>query len=224
MQNRIFTSAFLAAVATVALLAPVQPAHAMTAEQYFADANRLFRDDLYWAALRRYQQASEAGLDTPLLHYNTGIAHYRANQHIRARESLLRALDDPTLRVAAQYNLGLNAYALGETEEALRWFRLVRDQNENQTLQRFAVIAISRIRVAQEEPAAPEERPVKTEQEREFTNLELLGVRRLRQRHQCFPFARSAVYRLFEPQPATCGSGCAKRWLHSCHAWCQVPD
>ena len=173
MQNRIFTSAFVAAVATIALLAPVQPAHAMTAEQYFADANRLFRDDLYWAALLRYQQAGEAGLDTPLLHYNTGIAHYRANQHIRARQSLLRALDDPTLRVAAQYNLGLNAYALGETEEALRWFRLVRDQNENQTLQRFAVIAISRIRVAQEEPAAPEESAVKTEQEREFTNLEL---------------------------------------------------
>ena len=173
MQNRIFTSAIIAAVAAIAWLAPVLPAHAMTAEQYFADANRLFKDDLYWAALLRYEQAGEAGLDTPLLHYNTGIAHYRADQHIRARESFLRAVEDPSLRVAAQYNLGLNAYALGETDEALRWFRLVRDQNENLTLQYFAVVAISRIRVEQEEPTEFEKRAVKREKEREFSELEL---------------------------------------------------
>ncbi|MGB5628875.1 MAG: hypothetical protein WBM57_05885, partial [Woeseiaceae bacterium] len=88
MHNRIFTSALSAIIASVAMLAPVQSAQAMTAEQYFADGNRLFRDDLYWAALLRYQQAADEGLDTPLLHYNTGIAHYRAGQHIRARVSL----------------------------------------------------------------------------------------------------------------------------------------
>jgi tetratricopeptide (TPR) repeat protein len=173
MQNRIFISAFVAAFAAIAVLAPVQPAHAMTAEQYFADGNRLFRDDLYWAALLRYKQAADDGLDIPLLHYNTGIAHYRANQHIRARASLLKALDDPTLRIPAQYNLGLNAYALGETDEALRWFYLVRDQNENQTLQHFAVVAISRIRVENEQPTEYEERVVTRKKEREFTNLEL---------------------------------------------------
>ena len=53
MQQRIFTTALIGLLATFALLAPVQPAQAMTAEQYFADANRLFRDDLYWAALLR---------------------------------------------------------------------------------------------------------------------------------------------------------------------------
>ena len=173
MQNGILKSALIAAVATIAMLAPLQPVHAMTGQQYFADGNRLFRDDLYWAALLRYQQAGEAGLDTPLLHYNTGIAHYRANQHIRARESLLKALDDPALRIPAQYNLGLNAYALGETDEALRWFRLVREQSENQTLQYFAVVAISRIRVEEEQPTEYEERVAKREKERDFTNFEL---------------------------------------------------
>ena len=49
-----------------------QNAAAATASELFADGNRLFRDDLYWAALLRFQQASEAGMDTPLLHYNTG--------------------------------------------------------------------------------------------------------------------------------------------------------
>jgi len=36
-------------------------AHAVTAAESFADGNRLFRDDLYWAALLRYRQAAEAG-------------------------------------------------------------------------------------------------------------------------------------------------------------------
>ena len=118
----------------------------MTAQQYFADGNRLFRDDLYWAALLRYRQAAEEGLSTPLLHYNMGVAHYRAGQHIRARESLLKARDDASLRVVVHYNLGLNAYQLGDTEEALRWFRLARDQDQNEKIQDYALVAISRIR------------------------------------------------------------------------------
>jgi hypothetical protein len=85
-----------------------QASFAMTAEEAFSDGNRLFRDDLYWAALLRYRQASDAGMDTPLLHYNTGVAHYRAGQHIRARESLRRAAESPALAVLAHYNLGLN--------------------------------------------------------------------------------------------------------------------
>ncbi len=173
MQNRIFLTAIIALLAAAATLAPAGNAHAMTAEQYFADGNRLFRDDLYWAALLRYSQAADGGMDTPLLHYNTGVAHYRAGQHIRAREHLLRAVDDPTLRVAAHYNLGLNAYALGETEEALRWFRLARDQDTNRKLQKFAVVAISRIRVEQEQPTDFEVLVEEREEKRNFTDLEL---------------------------------------------------
>ena len=166
----------LAAALCVALLgfgyAPT--AAAMTAEQYFADANRLFRDDLYWAALLRFRQAADAGMDTPLLHYNTGVAHYRAGQHIRARDSLMKALGSAELRVVTHYNLGLNAFALGEHEEALRWFRLARDQQESEKISRYAVVAISRVRDAQV-PDELEQRVVKRKQEqaRKFTNLTL---------------------------------------------------
>jgi len=121
----------------------------MTADEYFEDGNRLFRDDLYWAALLRYRQASESGMNTPLLNYNMGIAHYQAGQHIRAREVLMKALDSPSLRVPAQYNLGLNAYAAGNEAEALRWFRLARDQQVNEKLADYARVAIARIREQQ---------------------------------------------------------------------------
>ena len=150
------------------------PASAMTPAEAFADGNRLFRDDLYWAALLRYRQALEAGFETPALHYNMGVAHYKARQNIRARDSLLKAVDDPEFRVAAQYNLGLNAYALGEEEEALRWFLLVRDQDENRALSQYAAAAIARIRTVDiAEIEAIETRSASLRTPPPFTNFQL---------------------------------------------------
>lgn len=173
MVTRFHSPVWLALLAAFTLLAATHDASAMTAEQYFADGNRLFRDDLYWASLLRYRQAADEGLSTPLLHYNMGVAHYRAGQHVRARASLQRALADPALRVAAHYNLGLNAYELGAIDEALRWFRLARDQQSNAKLQAYAVVAISRIRNAQAEPDDFEIRVAERKRKREFTDLQL---------------------------------------------------
>jgi tetratricopeptide (TPR) repeat protein len=117
----------------------------------FQDGNRLFRDDLYWAALLRYREAAEAGMDTPLLHFNTGVAHYKAGQHTRARLELLKSAEDSSLRVISHFNLGLNAYAAGNEEEALNWFRRARDQQESENIQTMARIAISRIQAERRE-------------------------------------------------------------------------
>lgn len=131
----------LAAVGCLALCGPALA----DAQASFEDGNRLFRDDLYWAALLRYGEAREQGMDTPLLHYNTGVAHYKAGQHGRARDSFLEAALSPQLRVVSHYNLGLNAYAAGDLDEALDWFRRARDQEENETIQEYAIAAIGRI-------------------------------------------------------------------------------
>jgi tetratricopeptide (TPR) repeat protein len=165
MHRKVLLTAILALLAGVA--------HGMSADEYFADGNRLFRDDLYWAALLRYRQAAEQGMDTPLLHYNMGIAHYRAGQHVRAREALLKAQADASLRLVSQYNLGLNAWALGDTDEALRWFRLVRDQEASPKLQQFAVVAISRIRAQEEAPTEYEVIVEERKKQREFSNFDL---------------------------------------------------
>ena len=164
----------LVLLAVIGPLAPAQNAIAMTAQQYFEDGNRLFRDDLYWAALLRYRQAAEEGLDSGILHYNTGVAHYKAKQHIRARNALLKAAQSPSLRVASHYNLGLNAFALGDNKEALRWFRRVRDQEQNQILQRYAVVAISRIRDLEAQPDEFDVRVAEATRarERKFADIE----------------------------------------------------
>jgi hypothetical protein len=131
-------------VAHACLLQP-NIALAANAQEMFADGNRLFRDDLYWAALLRYSQAEEAGMDTPLLHYNAGVAHYRAQQHVRARESLLKAAREPRLRAISHYNLGLNSYAANDTDAALHWLSKARDQQSNKKISALAEIAIARL-------------------------------------------------------------------------------
>ncbi len=130
-------------------------AYAATAEEMFADGNRLFRDDLYWAALLRYREAQDAGMDTPLLHYNAGVAHYKAGQHLRAREALVEASRSQTLEVHAHYNLGLNALALGNLEEALDWFRLARDQPRFAEISTLASTAIAGIQKEQADAQRP---------------------------------------------------------------------
>lgn len=144
------------------------------AEASFEDGNRLFRDDLYWAALLRYRQAAEEGLDTPLLHFNTGVAHYKAQQHIRAREALLRAAESPDLRVIAHYNLGLNAWAAGLEEEAVDWFRRARDQQQNETIRDYAIVALARLQAEQrEQDPIVELREKRREADKPVANFEI---------------------------------------------------
>lgn len=164
---------FIAFAIAVLCLALPQGAGAATASELFADGNRLFRDELYWAALLRYRQASEAGMDTPLLHYNTGVAHYKAEQYERARESLLKSSSYAPLRPISHYNLGLTAYAEGDTNGALNWFRRARDQQERKDISRLAQRAISRLNreLARAEPI--EVPATVRKRERKFTNFEL---------------------------------------------------
>ena len=165
-------TAIALSVATLCLALP-QNVAAATASEMFAEGNRLFRDNLFWAALLRYRQAGEAGMDTPLLHYNTGVAHYKAQQYERARESLLQSSRYGPLRPVSHYNLGLNAYAQGDVDDALRFFRRARDQQQRgdiSTLARRAITRLNRelaLADAIELPAAVRER------ERKFTHFEI---------------------------------------------------
>ena len=114
------SSSLTALVAAVLCLLASGSASAMSAQELFDDGNRLFRDDLYWAALLRYEQAGEAGMSTALLDYNTGVAHYKAGQHIRARESLKKATRSSRLEPMAHFNLGIAYGSLGMNKEVVR--------------------------------------------------------------------------------------------------------
>ncbi len=174
MGYTLITRGLAAAIAMAVLChAAPQAAQAATASELFADGNRLFRDELYWAALLRYRQAGEAGMDTPLLHYNSGVAHYRAQQYARARESLQKSSRYGPLAPISHYNLGLTAYADGDIDEALGWFRRARDQEARQDIRRLAERAITRLsrELARAEPIGIA--ATVSERDRKFTNFEL---------------------------------------------------
>ena len=126
-----------------------QPAAASLATELFEDGNRMFRDDLYWAALLRYNEARAAGMDTPRLDYNTGVAHYKARQYERARKAFRQSARSPQFAALSHYNLGLTAYRAGSSREAIRWLRLARDQEGNKKISRLARKAIKYIRDAE---------------------------------------------------------------------------
>ncbi|HZW59671.1 MAG TPA: tetratricopeptide repeat protein, partial [Woeseiaceae bacterium] len=153
------------------VLAPA--AAAATAKELFDDGNRLFRDDLYFAALLRYRQAAEAGMDSALLHYNTGVAHYRAGQYDRARQAFARAADEPRLAWRAQYNLGLTELAAGNQGAAADLFRRVRDQHAEPQLAALARRALAQLQTpaAAAQPDAPGVQ--RTGEARPFGALEL---------------------------------------------------
>lgn len=158
---------------TAILLLQIQAARAATAPELFADGNRLFHDDLYWAALLRYSQAAEAGMDTPLLHYNTGVAHYKARQYQRAEESLLKASRYGPLQALSHYNLGINAWRRGDTGSAVRWLQSARDQNDRRDIARLARRALREIGAPNPLAEMTAAEATRREEERPITNLEL---------------------------------------------------
>ncbi len=159
LRSTLRTTALGALIAAGVTVSSAQ-AQAPSGEESFADGNRLHREELYWAALLRYEQAVDAGFSSPLLHYNVGVTHYRAQQYDRAMEAFDRASASPRLALLARYNHGLAAYAAGDQRTALRKFRGVRDQEENPKLSRLAERAIDTVReeiVVVEVPEAVEE-------------------------------------------------------------------
>ncbi|MDJ0759918.1 MAG: hypothetical protein QNJ19_11000 [Woeseiaceae bacterium] len=155
-----------------------QPAVASLATELFEDGNRLFREDLYWAALLRYEEARAAGLDTPALHYNTGVAHYKARQYERARKAFRQSARSPRFEALSHYNLGLTAYRAGASKEAIRWLRLSRDQESNRKVSSLSKKAIKLIRDAEkaqevEDPAVVRSIERRFEKERPLADLDV---------------------------------------------------
>lgn len=126
-------------------LAPLSAPAQLDGHALMLQGNELFRDGLYRAALLRYREASAAGLDVPLLHYNLGVASYKAQRYDEAEVALERAAADPRLAPLALYNLGLTSNAKGATLEAERWFRLALERADRRELRTLSEAALQSI-------------------------------------------------------------------------------
>jgi Tetratricopeptide repeat len=125
---------WMSILAVLALPVAAQP----DAAAVFRDANALMRSGVYRTALLRYREAAAAGFDTPLLHYNMGVAHYRLDQYAAAAAEFQKAQSDPQLAPLATYNLGLVHRAAGDSAEAVAAFKAAADMADRRDLRRLA--------------------------------------------------------------------------------------
>jgi tetratricopeptide (TPR) repeat protein len=134
---RRFTHLLLSACATLAT-APCMAQ--MSGAELMQEGNALARDGIYRTALLRYREAAAAGLDTPLLHHNVGVAYYRLGEYGNAAQEFERAAaaPDERLQAIAQYNLGLARRAAGDRAGAESAFRSAADSAPGRSLRRLA--------------------------------------------------------------------------------------
>jgi len=74
-------------------------------------------------AIRRFEAARAAGLDTGALHFNLGVAYYRSGRIEVAEASFGRAVDSGTMVAPALYQLGRIARERGDAATARSHFR-----------------------------------------------------------------------------------------------------
>lgn len=75
----------------------------------FRSGVQAFESGHYDDAARHFTLARSQGLDTPALHYNLGVSHYRASRNSPARQAFTTLLRWPDWQALAHYNLGLVA-------------------------------------------------------------------------------------------------------------------
>jgi hypothetical protein len=132
-----------------------QGAAAQTAAELMAEGNQLVRSGIYRTALLRYREASAAGLDTGLLHYNLGVVHYELGDYAEAADEFARAAADPALAAIASYNRGLALHAGGNAAAASDAFRAAADGADDRRLRRVAEGAAEAAVAARPPPASP---------------------------------------------------------------------
>jgi tetratricopeptide (TPR) repeat protein len=123
------------------------------AQTRFAEGRAAFDLQDFDAALARFEEALQLGLDTPAVHFNIGAAAYRARRLDRAERAFREVARTASMADLAHYNLGLVALQAGEPDAARRWFtRVATAQDER--LAGLAALRLSELPVPRRLPSA----------------------------------------------------------------------
>jgi len=123
-----------------------------------------FNEGHYQEALMVFQQQEREGVATEALQYNIAVSLFRLQRYDEAKARFLNLVDKPQWQVLVQYNLGLLAQAQGEREEALRYFSVGVQQQENERVAQLAQGKLTELETApvagapQVTPQAPQKR------------------------------------------------------------------
>ena len=98
----------------------------------------------YADALAHFENARDAGLDGPAVHYNVAVCHFKLEQFDEAGETFRLIADRyPNMEGLAEYNLGLVANRQGRRDDAALHFLAAYKASEDEKIQ---ILASERIR------------------------------------------------------------------------------
>lgn len=118
---------------------------ANNSSEHFRDGVQAFESEHYDDAVRHFTLASHQGLDTPALHYNLGVSHYRAGQNGHARQAFTTLLRWPDWQSLAHYNLGLVAEKEQHDDLAMHHYERAALMPGNHQVRELSQRAMSRL-------------------------------------------------------------------------------
>lgn len=114
--------------------------------------DREFRAGHFERAAALYREARALGDDSARLHYNLGVASYRAGKYSEAIESLRLAARDGKIAPLAWYNRGLAYWALGDRRSAEPCFEWTQRLARGRRLRSLAARALADVRAGTRMP------------------------------------------------------------------------
>lgn len=128
-----------------ALVLIVSAQAASPGEEAFNRGFSAFRAGDYPAALRSFEEARRAGVDSPQLRHNLGVTYYRLGRPAEAEREFRALTQVPGWAAVAYYNLGLTAQRQGRTDEAATFFRQAHRASAESGLRLLAATALERM-------------------------------------------------------------------------------
>lgn len=129
---------------------PITGAAAESGRYHFDEGVSHFRNDELRKALGAFQRARDAGMDTPKLHFNMALTHYKLRNYDRAETALESLADTSGFDAMARYHLGLIAERRGRDAEAARRYQQARDRADTDALRRLTEAGLGRTRSIRE--------------------------------------------------------------------------
>ena len=133
------------ALLTLSLGLPLHSVAAQEVEELFAAGSAAFNDSDYLQALSFFQDARDAGIEGPSVHYNIGVCEYRLGNYAGA-ETAFRVVADgyPAMRALALYNLGLVYLRQERDAEARQLFAQARDESNDEKVTQLSETMLRR--------------------------------------------------------------------------------
>jgi tetratricopeptide (TPR) repeat protein len=89
----------------------------------FKHGVQAFSKGEYEKAVKYFNAARKAGLDTPALHYNLGVSYFKLKRYTEAQSEFKQLTKEADLAPLSHYNLGLIALRRGDKPAAAQHFQ-----------------------------------------------------------------------------------------------------